>query len=82
MPSRMEEWRKGPDPFELGKIVGSMHTLAPEFKGKTRHELRMRAEGAFNIYGKDLGWREIDLARFLNGYKETNAAHIRDESPK
>jgi hypothetical protein len=80
--TRLEEWRKRPDPFELGKIVGSMHTLAPEFQGKAERELRARAEEAYDFYGKDLGWRETDRASFFSGYDEAPAVQKGDESPE
>ena len=58
--TRLEEWRKRPDPFELGKIVGSMHTLAPEFQGKAERELRARAE---EIRAGELDRARATLAR-------------------
>ena len=82
MSIKLEEWRKRPDPFELGKIVGSTHTLAPEFHGKAERELRTRAEQAYEFYGKNLGWTETDRASFFTGYDEAYAAPQGDTSPE
>ena len=82
MSIQLEEWRKRPDPFELGKIVGSTHTLAPEFQGKAERELRARAEEAYEFYGKNLGWRESDRASFFTGYDEARAVQQGDTSPE
>lgn len=79
---QIEEWRKRPDPFELGKIVGSMHTFARAFQGKAEHELRTRAEEVYEFYGRDLGWTETDRASFFTGYDEARAVQDGDKSPE
>jgi hypothetical protein len=81
MSTQLEEWSKRPDPFELGKIVGSMHTLALAFQGKAERWLRERAEEAYDFYGKDLGWTETDRARFFTEYDEAHAVQQGDKSP-
>lgn len=79
---QLEEWRKRPDPLELGKIVGSMHAFARAFQGKTERELRAGAEEAYDFYGKDLGWTETDRASYFHGYDEARAVQKGDTSPE
>lgn len=79
---QLEEWRKRPDPLELGKIVGSMHAFARAFQGKTERELRARAEEAYDFYGKVSGWTETDRTSYFTGYDEAPAVQKGDTSPE
>ena len=79
---QLAEWRKRPDPFELGKIVGSMHAFARAFQGKAERELRAGAEDGYELYGKDLGWTETDRASYFHGYDEAHAVQKGDKAPE
>lgn len=82
MSIQLEEWGKRPDPFELGKIVGSMHAFARAFQGKAEGKLRVGAEEGYELYGKDLGWTETDRASYFHGYDEAHAVQKGDKAPE